>query len=59
MPDALLIRLGIDTQELQDDLERVANGELELPTVSALKMIVNGKAVEQVPVYLDEETFDD
>lgn len=59
MPDNLLIRLGIDTRELQEDIERVRSGELELPTVSAFK--VSGKDltgrnlfVDDVPVYLDE-----
>lgn len=54
MPDALLIRLGIDSRELQEDLERVQSGELELPTVSAFKMTINERPAEDVAVYLDE-----
>jgi len=54
MPDALLIRLGIDSRELQEDIERVRSGELELPTVSAFRMMIDKRPAEDVAVYLDE-----
>ena len=54
MPNALLIRLGIDSRELQEDIERVKSGELEMPTVSAFKMTIDERTSEDVAVYLDE-----
>jgi hypothetical protein len=40
------------TSELRDDLERINNGELRLPTVSAIKLAMDDDGIEEVLVYL-------
>ena len=50
--DKLLIRLGMDTSELRDDLERINNGELRLPTVSSIRLSMDDDGIEEVLVYL-------
>ena len=45
--------LSLDTSELVRDLERVESDELELPTVSAVRVSVDGKG-EEVPIWLPE-----
>jgi len=50
------VTLSLDTSELRRDMERFENGELELPTVSAMRTMMDGKVLEEIPVYLDEES---
>jgi hypothetical protein len=52
---APLITLSIDASELERDLERIESGELELPTVSAFRVLCDGFFEEQVPVWLPEQ----
>ena len=52
-PAMTSVVLSLDTSELVRDLERVESGELELPTVSAVRVSVDGKG-EEVPIWLPE-----
>jgi hypothetical protein len=40
-----------DTTELEEDLERIENGDLSTPTVSAVGIVVDGKRVDDVLIY--------
>ncbi len=51
--DAIFVRISLGTEELDRDIERIENGELELPTVSAVTVTINGKT-EETPVWLGE-----
>jgi hypothetical protein len=42
----------MDTSELRDDLERINNGELRLPTVSSIRLSMDDDGIEEVLVYL-------
>jgi hypothetical protein len=42
-----------DMTELADDLERIKDGKLSTPTVSAVKVRI-GEAVEEVVIFLGE-----
>jgi hypothetical protein len=50
------VTLSLDASELKRDLERIENGELELPTVSAVVLNIGPDVVEYMPIYLDEES---
>jgi hypothetical protein len=50
------VTLSLDASELERDLERIDNGELELPTVSAVVLNIGPDVVEYMPIYLDEES---
>jgi hypothetical protein len=44
-----------DMAELADDLERIKNGELSVPTVSAVKIRYrDDQTIEEVVIYLGE-----
>jgi hypothetical protein len=44
-----------DMTELADDLERIKNGELTTPTVSAVKVKTgDGATIEEVVIFLGE-----
>jgi hypothetical protein len=50
------IVLITDMAELADDLERIKNGELTTPTVSAVKVKTgDGSTVEDVVIFLGDE----
>ena len=49
------LTLTCDTAELQVDLARIADGELALPTVSAVKLRVDGVFDEEMPIYLEDD----
>jgi len=51
--DEMFVRISLGTDELDCDIERIENGELELPTVSAVTITINGKT-EETPVWLGE-----
>ena len=53
--ELMTVRLSIDASELERDLERIEDGELELPTVSAIKVSCDGVFEEQVPIWLPPE----
>lgn len=50
----MCVTLRINTQELQEDLERIESGELEFPTVSAVQVACDGVFEEQIPIWLEE-----
>lgn len=50
------VTLSMDASELRRDLERIENGELELPTVSAVVLNIGPDVVEYMPIYLDKES---
>jgi group I intron endonuclease len=50
----MTVTLSIDASELERDLERIDNGELELPTVSAVQVSCDGVFEEQVVIWLSE-----
>jgi hypothetical protein len=51
----MTVTLSIDASELKRDLERIEDGELELPTVSAVKVSCDGVFGEQVVIWLSEQ----
>ena len=50
----MTISLSIDASELKQDLERIENGELELPTVSAVQICCDGIFKESVLIWIQE-----
>ena len=50
----ITVFLSIDASELKRDIERIERGELELPTVSALLICVDGVGIEDFAVWLQE-----
>ena len=50
----MTVTLSIDASELERDLERIEDGELELPTVSAVRISCEGIFQEEVAVWLPE-----
>lgn len=48
------IHLSVDASELERDIERIENGELEVPTVSAIVICCDGVFEEGIPVWLPE-----
>jgi hypothetical protein len=48
------VYLSIDAYELEQDLERIEDGELELPTVSAVRICCDGIFDEDLLVWLPE-----
>ncbi len=54
MVSGLTVSLSIDASELERDLERIDDGELELPTVSAVKVKCDGVFEEELVVWLPE-----
>ena len=51
----MTVTLSIDASELKRDLERIEDGKLDLPTVSAVKVSCDGVFEEQVPIWLPEQ----
>jgi hypothetical protein len=51
---SMMVTLSIDASEMGRDLERIEDGELELPTVSAVKVSCDGIFEDQVPIWLPE-----
>jgi len=49
-----VVMLSIDASELEHDVERSEEGELELPTVSAVRMCCDGVFDEDFPIWLPE-----
>ena len=50
----IVVRLLVDASELERDLERIEEGELELPTVSAVQICCDGVFDEDFPIWLPE-----
>ncbi len=50
----MTVTLSIDASELERDLERIEDGELEFPTVSAVKVSCDGVFKESVLIWLSE-----
>ena len=48
------IMVSVNASELERDLERIESGELELPTVSAVRVVCDGVFEEDVPLWLPE-----
>ncbi|MHB1952466.1 MAG: hypothetical protein ACYCOU_01860 [Sulfobacillus sp.] len=55
MLDTISISLSVDTSELERDIERIENGELEIPTVSAILVRCDGIFEEEMVIWLPEE----
>jgi hypothetical protein len=53
MSDILMV-LSVDTSELEADIERLEAGDLSLPTVSAVRILIDGAHIEQIPIYLED-----
>jgi hypothetical protein len=56
-PEALVMpkycmKVIADTSELENDLERIERGELSLPTVSAIDLLIDDIHFEEMPIYL-------
>ncbi len=51
----MMVTLSCDASELERDLERIEDGELGLPTVSAVKVSVDGVFEEDVAIWLPGE----
>lgn len=51
---SIAVMLSIDASELEHDVERIEEGELELPTVSAVRMCCDGVFDEDFPIWLPE-----
>jgi hypothetical protein len=49
------VRIVADMSELETDLERLANGKLSLPTVSAVSVFIDDTHIEEIPIYLEEK----
>ena len=52
MVAGLVITLSVDASELERDLERIEDGELQLPTVSAVRIKCDGAFLEDLPIWL-------
>ncbi len=52
--EAMSIMVSVNASELERDLERIESGELELPTVSAVRVVCDGVFEEDVPLWLPE-----
>jgi hypothetical protein len=50
----MMVQISLDASELERDLERIESGELELPTVSAVRVSCDGVFSEDVPIWLPE-----
>jgi hypothetical protein len=50
----MTVMLSIDASELEHDVERIENGELDLPTVSAVRICCDGIFDEDLLVWLPE-----
>ena len=50
----MFVRISLGTEELDRDLDRIEDGELSLPTVSAVTISIDGMPAEEVPVWLAE-----
>jgi hypothetical protein len=55
MVHSITVSVAMSTQELQQDLERIARGELSLPTVSAITACIDGKEIRTIPIFLEAE----
>jgi hypothetical protein len=53
MPPRTDLTVVVDTYELEHDLERIATGELGLPTVSGVALLVGDDYLEELPIYLE------
>ena len=51
----MTVTLSIDASELERDLERIEDGKLELPTVSAVRYCIDGKYAGEIPIWLPEQ----
>lgn len=48
------VSISVDASELKADIERIENGELTLPTVSAIHVYCDGVFEEDIPLWLPE-----
>jgi hypothetical protein len=48
----LVLHLTIDASELLADLERLEEGELSLPTVSAVHVFAGARRLDDIPIFL-------
>lgn len=51
----LKLRLYLDTEELIRDMEKLEDGTLTLPTVSAVSVEIEGIGKEEVTIWLAEK----
>ncbi len=51
----MTVTLSIDASELERDVDRIREGELELPTVSAVRICIEGVSEEDVAIWLSEQ----
>ena len=54
MVPGIEVTLELDASELKRDVERIENGELDLPTVSAVRICCDGIFDEDLLVWLPE-----
>jgi hypothetical protein len=54
MVPGIEVTLEVDASELKRDVERIENGELDLPTVSAVRICCDGIFDEDLLVWLPE-----
>jgi hypothetical protein len=45
----IAVTIGADTTELEADMERIENGDPSTPTVSAVRIVIDGKHVDYFP----------
>ena len=53
--DSMIVQISLDASELERDLERIESGEIELPTVSAVRVSCDGVFEQDVPIWLPEQ----
>ena len=54
MVPGIEVTLEVDASELKRDVERIENGELDLPTVSAVRICCDGIFDEDLLVWIPE-----
>lgn len=48
------LTVGVDATELRGDIQRIARGEITLPTVSAITLIFDGRRETRI-AWIDED----
>lgn len=48
------VTVVVDCSELENDIDRIERGELSLPTVSAVSLLIDDQRIEEMPVYLKD-----
>ena len=56
MQDCSVMEITIDATELEGDIQRLQDGEIEFPTVSAVRIMSKGIFDEDVVLWLSDES---